>query len=268
MTHDVSPNDTAARNISGRVIGRDLGQKSIIVTGAAGGIGSCVARFFAAAGASIMLADIRATEAEKLANALVADGRRAASVAVDIVDPDSARHMIAATIKAFGSIDVLVNCAAIDAPRGRAWELDDQHWRRIIDADLNGSWWCTKSVIPHMIERKSGRIIFIGSIAARKGSSSTSVAYNAAKAGLHGLTFGLAKQLEPYGILVNTVDPGATGNTGEPMTAEEVAEASALFPLGLGGPEPIAHACLYLAGETGSWVSGTILNVSGGRWHG
>jgi NAD(P)-dependent dehydrogenase (short-subunit alcohol dehydrogenase family) len=94
------------------------------------------------------------------------------------------------------------------------------------------------------------------------------VAYNAAKAGLNGLAVGLAKQLEPHGILVNTVAPGPTGSTGEPMSEAQKAAEKELYPLGLGGPEPVAQACLYLAGPGGSWVSGTVLNVSGGRWHG
>jgi NAD(P)-dependent dehydrogenase (short-subunit alcohol dehydrogenase family) len=242
--------------------------KAVIVTGAAGGIGACISRFFAASGAAVMLADIRAAEAAELAQALHREGHRTASVSVDIVDPESARRMAALTVKEFGAIDVLISCAGIDAPRGRAWELDDQHWRRVIDADLSGSWWCSKAVIPHMIERRSGRIIFIGSVASRRGSRGTSVAYNAAKAGLNGLTFGLSKQLEPYGILVNTVAPGPTGNTGDPMSEEEIAAENALHPLGLGGPEPVAHACLYLARSSGDWVSGTVLNVSGGRWQG
>jgi NAD(P)-dependent dehydrogenase (short-subunit alcohol dehydrogenase family) len=249
-------------------VGEDLSGKVVIVTGAAGGIGSCISQFFAACGASLLLADIRVAECAELAKSLQRQGHRATAIAVDVVDPVSAENMVSVTIKEFGLIDVLINCAGIDAPRGLAWELNDQHWRRVIDADLSGSWWCSKAVIPHMIERRSGRIIFIGSVAARRGNRSTSVAYNAAKAGLNGLTIGLAKQLEPYGILVNTVAPGPTGNTGEPMTEEEVAAENAQYPLGLGGPEPIAHACLYLARNSGNWVSGSVLNVSGGRWQG
>jgi NAD(P)-dependent dehydrogenase (short-subunit alcohol dehydrogenase family) len=245
-----------------------LHDKVAIVTGAAGGIGNCISRFFAGCGAAVMLADIRAAEAAELAQLLNGAGHRASSVALDIVDPESPRHMAAVTIKEFGTIDILISCAGIDAPRGLAWELDDEHWRRVIDADLSGSWWCSKAVIPHMIQRRSGRIIFIGSVASRRGSRGISVAYNAAKAGLNGLTFGLAKQLEPYGILVNTVAPGPTGNTGDPMTEEEIVAENATFPLGLGGPEPIAQACLYLARSSGDWVSGTVLNVSGGRWQG
>jgi NAD(P)-dependent dehydrogenase (short-subunit alcohol dehydrogenase family) len=245
-----------------------LVDQSVIVTGAAGGIGSCIARCFAVAGASVMLADIRVAEASNLASSLLSQGARAAAVAVNIVDPESARHMANATIETFGAINILINCAGIDAPRGLIWEMDDDHWRNIVDTDLSGSWWCSKAVIPHMMQRRSGRIIFIGSVAARRGSVGTSAAYNAAKAGLIGLTFGLAKQLEPFGILVNTVAPGPTGSTGEPVTPQEIAAENAAYPLGFGGPEPIAHACLYLARNSGDWVTGTVLNVSGGRWQG
>lgn len=241
--------------------------KSVIVTGAAGGIGSCVAQFFAEAGSAVMLADIAADRARALSDEMTASGWRAAAQGFDAVDPASSRHLVSATIAAFGAVDVLVNCAGLDAPRGKAWESDAEHWLRIIDVDLNGSWWSTKAVIPHMIERRSGRIIFISSIAGRRGSHSTSVAYHAAKAGVIGMTLGLAKQLEPHGILVNAVAPGSTG-TGEPMTHVEIAADAAQFPLPIVGPEPVAHACLYLAGPSGDWVSGTVLNVSGGRWHG
>ncbi len=236
----------------------------VIVTGAAGGIGSCVARAFAANGASLMLADIQAEAASALALSL----QGAHAVHVDITDPDSARHMAAATVQAFGGVDVLISCAGLDAPPGCAWELEDEHWRRVINADLSGSWWCAKAVIPHMIGRASPRIIFISSVASRRANLTTTVAYNAAKSGINGLTIGLAKQLERHGILVNAVAPGPTGNTGEAMSAEQMAAENAIYPLGFGGPEPVAEACLYLAGPGGAWVSGTILNVSGGRWHG
>ena len=224
-----------------------LAGRVVIVTGAAGGIGSCIARAFQANGASLMLADIRAEEVSALAASL--EGARA--VHVDITDPDSARHMAAAAVEAFGGIDVLVSCAGLDAPPGCAWEMEDAHWRRVIDADLSGSWWCAKAVIPHMIGRPSPRIIFISSVASRRANLTTTVAYNAAKAGINGLTIGLAKQLERHGILVNAVAPGPTGNTGEPMTAEQMEAENAIYPLGFGGPEPVAEACLYLAGQGG-----------------
>ncbi|MBV9562260.1 MAG: SDR family oxidoreductase [Bradyrhizobium sp.] len=257
-----------AIDAAGLAQGARLDDKIVIVTGAAGGIGACIAKHFAAAGATLLLADIQADHATAIAQEIAARGGRAASTPVDITDPDSARAMAAIAMRDYGRIDVLVACAGIDAPRGQAWSLADAHWRNVIDTDLSGAWWCAKAVIPSMIRARSGRMIFIGSVAGRRGSLGTSVAYNAAKAGIAGLTFGLARQLEPHGILVNAVAPGPTGNTGEPMTDEEKAREAATYPLGLGGPEPVAHACLYLAGQGGNWISGTVLNVSGGRWQG
>jgi len=264
----VTAKDALEVDAAGLARGARLDDQVAIVTGAAGGIGKCIARHFAAAGATLLLADIKAEEAAVRAREIAAGGGRAASTRVDITDPDSARAMAGVAVRDFGRIDVLVACAGIDAPRGDAWSLDDAHWRKVIDTDLSGAWWCARAVIPPMIAARSGRIVFIGSVAGRRGSLGTSVAYNAAKAGIAGLTFGLAKQLEPHGILVNAVAPGPTGNTGEPMTEEEKAREAAIYPLGLGGPEPVAHACLYLAGQGGNWVSGTVLNVSGGRWQG
>ena len=167
----------------------------------------------------------------------------------------------------FGRIDLLVNDAGLDAPPGEPWTIGEEHWRRVIDTDLSGAWWCTQAVLPHMMQRNTGRVIFISSGSARIGAPEISVAYNAAKAGLVGLTVGLAVHLEPYGILVNAIAPGPTG-TGEPMTAAERANHERQFPLGIVGPQPIADACLYLARSSGDWVSGTVLNVSGGWWRG
>jgi NAD(P)-dependent dehydrogenase (short-subunit alcohol dehydrogenase family) len=250
-----------------RLAGQTLKGKVAIITGAAGGIGSSIAEHFAAAEASVMIADIAAEGAARVAERICAEGGSAASTAVDITDSASAKAMVAATVARFGEPDILVHAAAMDAPRGIAWELDDEHWRTIIDTNLSGAFWCAKAVIPGMIARRQGRIIFISSVSAKVGQLDTTVAYNASKAGLIGLTIGLAKQLEQHNVLVNAVAPGSTG-TGEPMNEREIAEEAALYPLPIVGPAPIAHACLYLAQDSGSWTSGTFLNVSGGRLHG
>jgi NAD(P)-dependent dehydrogenase (short-subunit alcohol dehydrogenase family) len=246
---------------------RSFHGKAVIVTGAAGGIGSCVARRFADAGASVMLADIRDEAAREVADEISRTGATASACPVDITSPASARALAAATMATFGAIDVLVHTAALDAPRGLAWECDDEHWRRIIDIDLSGAFWCAKAVIPQMIAQASGRIILISSVASRVGSHESSVAYNAAKGGINGLTIALAAQLEEKGILVNAIAPGPIG-TGEPMTPEEIRNDEASYALRIVGPDPVAHGCLYLAGPGGDWVSGSILNVSGGRWRG
>ncbi len=234
-----------------------------LITGAAQGIGRCVAEFFAADGAAVMLADIQGDKVREVAAGFVAQGHTADAVQTDVSSAASAGEMVESTLVRFGRVDILVNVAGIDAPPGSAWEIDEDHWRKVIDVDLTGQWWCAQAVLPHMMERGSGRIVFISSGSARVGDRDISVAYNAAKAGLIGLTIGLSVQMESFGILVNAVAPGSTG-TGRPIDPEELATFEDELPLGIGGPEPVAHACLYLARPSGDWVSGSVMNVSGG----
>jgi NAD(P)-dependent dehydrogenase (short-subunit alcohol dehydrogenase family) len=245
----------------------DLADKAVIITGAAGGIGRCIAKAFAGEGAKLLLADIQDEKVHDLAAELSHEGGQSSAFAVDVVDSASLAAMAETAIAKLGAVDVLIHCAGLDAPRADVWELNDELWDRIIAVDLSSAWRCAKAVIGHMADRRSGRIIYIGSIAARRPSLTTAVAYNAAKAGLQGLTVGLAKQLEPHGILVNTIAPGPTG-TGEPMTEAELEADRANFAIPIQGAQPVADACLYLAGPGGSWISGTVLNVSGGRWYG
>jgi NAD(P)-dependent dehydrogenase (short-subunit alcohol dehydrogenase family) len=242
---------------------RELEGQVAIVTGAAQGIGKCIAESLAEDGASVVLADIQHPKASEVAESIRVRGLEADATAVDVREPGSAEAMVEFALRRFGKVDLLVNDAGLDAPPGPAWEISEDHWRQIIDTNLSGAWWCSRAVLPHMKERTSGRIIFISSGSARIGEHDISVAYNASKAGLIGLTVGLSVHLEPFGILVNAVAPGPTG-TGQPMTERQRVAYAEQFPLGLGGPEPIANACLYLARGSGDWISGAVLNVSGG----
>jgi NAD(P)-dependent dehydrogenase (short-subunit alcohol dehydrogenase family) len=253
--------------MSSRDLAADLDGCVAIVTGAAQGIGESIATFLAMAGASVFLADIQEERVGQVAERLRGAGHRTSSCRVDISDPRSASAMVASCLEEFGTVDVLVNNAGIDAPPGAAWEIPEEHWRRLIDANLSGAWWCTAAVLHPMMQQRSGRIVFISSGSARIGDPGISVAYNASKAGLIGLTIGLSVHLEPFGILVNAIAPGYTG-TGEPMTNEERSAYDAQHPLGIVGPEPVARACLYLASAGGDWITGAVLNVSGGWWRG
>ncbi|CAN7635122.1 SDR family NAD(P)-dependent oxidoreductase [Brucella pseudogrignonensis] len=241
--------------------------KIAVVTGGAGGIGSCIARLFASRGATVVVADKRIEEARLVAQSITQADGMARACFVDISVLKSVEDLMAEAVGWFGRIDLLVHTAAIDAPRGLAWEIDEDHWRTVTDVNLSGAWWCCKAALPYMIAARAGRIVLMSSISYRQGSDGVSVAYNAAKAGLVGLTIGLAKQVERYGILVNAIAPGSIG-TGQPMTEEELAYDKMNFPLPIVGPGPVADACLYLCGNAGDWISGTVLNVSGGRMHG
>jgi 3-oxoacyl-[acyl-carrier protein] reductase len=240
----------------------------VVVTGAAQGIGEEIARRLSARGAHLYLADIQLERVQQVAESIRAQGGNAIGGHVDVASPESAEAMIETAVGAYGKVDGLVNNGAIDAQPGLAWEIDEAHWRRFIDTDLSGQWWCTRAVLPHMISRRSGRIVFISSITARVGSNIYSPAYAAAKGGLIGLTVGLSAQLEASGILVNAITPGSTGNTGTPMSEAERSEYLWAYPLGLGGPVPAAEAVCYLLDSSGAWISGAVLNVTGGALRG
>ena len=180
----------------------ELNGQVAIVTGAAQGIGECIARNLASDGARVLLSDIQEDRVASVASALRDEGMQAESVGVDIADPLQAEEMVARALEVFGQVDALVNNAGLDAPPGHAWEIGESHWRDIIDVNLSGTWWCTRAVLPHMRKRQCGRIVMISSISARMASPETSPAYSAAKAGLIGLTISLSVQLEGQG------DPG------------------------------------------------------------
>lgn len=239
-----------------------------IVTGAAQGIGEAIARSLAASGASVVVADIQADKAVDVAASMSRDGYTAVGHHVDVADTASAEHLVEETISTFGRVDALVNNGALDAQPGEPWEVEDEQFRRLIDIDLSGQWWCTKAVLPTMMRQRSGRIVMVSSSSIYIGGHGLSVGYRAAKSGLVGLTVGLSSQLEAHGILVNCLVPGATGSTGTPMEPADVPVFLDNHPLGFGGTQPMVDAVEYLLGSSGDWVSGSIMNVTGGRVRG
>jgi len=234
-----------------------------VVTGGAQGIGLRIAEALAEHGATVIIGDLQTAKVAAVCRSLKRRGLAARGGFLDVSRPSQVVAFMDRTRLEFGRIDILINNAGIDAPAGVAWAEPDDHWRKIVDVDLSGSWWCTKAVLPTMINANRGRIVFISSAAARRGSMEISVAYNAAKAGLIGLTVGLATQVERHHVLVNAVAAGPTGVSGNP-TLEEREDPHHVFPLGMGGTDPVANACLYLVGPGGDWISGTVMNVSGG----
>lgn len=185
---------------------RSLEGKAAIVTGAASGIGEAIADAFAGQGAQLLLADLDAGRLQAARDRHRESGTRAATVTVDVTDPEQTKAMVDRCLSEFGTIDVLVNSAGI-LNEVALVDMDVSTWDQMIAVDLRSVFLCCRWAAPHMVSRRSGRIINIASQLGIKGGEGL-VHYCAAKAGVIGLTKALARELAPDGVLVNAIAPG------------------------------------------------------------
>ena len=238
-----------------------LDSRVAIVTGAARGIGHGIARALAAEGASVVVADRDLPGAERVAEEL--DG--AVAVGVDVSVEEDVRGLVDATLAAFGRIDVLVNNAGI-ASASPLGETTLDEWNRVLAVDLTGVFLCSRAVVPTMAEQASGAIVNIGSQLGLRGAPNLA-AYCAAKAGVHGLTKALARELAPLGIRVNAVAPGPVDTPIlDDVDKATMAGILAEIPLGrVARVEEIVPVVVLLAGDSGAYFTGSVVNVSGGH---
>lgn len=239
--------------------------KTVIVTGAAQGIGRAIALSFADLSATVHAVDL---DAEGLKRTVAQDGR-IASHRLDIADRDAVQAIVPGL-----NADILVNCAG--GVRGQAGrpieEISAQDWQGIFDVNLSGTFYMAQATAPAMKAKKAGRIVNISSGAGRTISLTGIQAYASAKAGQIGLTRQLAHELGPFGITVNCVAPGfvrsnptterqweAMGETGQKALLNNIAMRR------LGKPGDIANAVLFLASDQAGWISGETLGVDGGK---
>ena len=188
----------------------------------------------------------------------------ASAYRVDVTDRAGVADMVADVEKRFGHVDLLVNNAAVASQR-LFTEVTAEEWSRTVDVNLNGAFYCTQAVLPQMIRRKSGNVIFVSSMWGVRGGS-CEVHYSATKAALIGMTKALAKELGPSGVRVNCVAPGVIGTDMNGHLSErdreQLAEDTALCRLGK--PEEVAQAIAFLASEDAAFITGQVLEVDGG----
>jgi NAD(P)-dependent dehydrogenase (short-subunit alcohol dehydrogenase family) len=244
-----------------------------MVTGAGQGLGRSVSLEMASEGATVALLERNPVTLRAVEGELAAAGGTTKSFELDVTDYESYRAAVADVVRAFGRIDVLVNNAAINPPARTILDDTLEEWRRTIVINLESVYMGSKLVAPHMVERKSGRIIHIASIQGFASSGEVG-SYNAAKGGILALTKSMAVELGPYNILVNAVAPGfmstpmsvinGVNETETPDFIEWYVKRGKIPLRRTGYPEDVSGTVIFLASSYCRYMTGQLLVVDGG----
>lgn len=240
--------------------------KFAVITGAASkrGLGKATAKLFADHGATVAILDLD----EAAAIAAAADlGPQHVGMACNVTDLEGATRTMQALIAKWGQIDILVNNAGITQPL-KIMDIAPGNYDAVLDVNLRGTLYCSQAVIPHMRERKQGKIVNMSSVSAQRGGGIFGGPhYSAAKAGVLGLTKAMARELAPDNVRVNAICPGfiATDITGGLLTDDMRVTINAGIPMGRAGTaEDVAGCALFLASDLSSYVTGSEVDVNGG----
>ncbi len=249
-------------------MGKDrLVGKVAFISGGARGMGASEAQLFVEEGAKVVISDVLDAEGEKTAKRLSPDGSVCRFVHHDVTSEQDWRDAIDFTIAAFGQVDILVNNAGI-FERGTVLDTSLEAYRRTIDINQVGVFLGMASVAPHMTARKTGSIINISSVAGLDGTPGF-LAYGASKWAVRGMTRGVAKELAPFGVRVNSIHPGII-DTPMLQTFDEAGEGvremvRTRIPLGFEAePIHVARLALYLASDDSAYSTGSEFKVDGG----
>ncbi len=241
-----------------------LKDRVAIITGGSRGIGRAGAIALAREGAKVVIASRGKDKADEAVNLIKANGGEAIFIQADIGNPEQVQSMVRRTLEQYKKVDILVNNAGI-TDDAFFEKMSRRQWERVVNVNLNGTFYCTREVVPHMIENRYGRIINTSSVSGKKGAIAQSN-YAATKAAIIGLTLSLAQELGPKGITVNAVSPGFIHTDMTVRIPEKIRlKALGKIPVGkFGLPEDIANTYVFLAGDEGSYYNGAVLDIDGG----
>jgi 3-oxoacyl-[acyl-carrier protein] reductase len=247
----------------------DLTGKIALVTGASSGIGAATAELFAELGALVAIGyNNNESGANSVVSRIAAAGGQAIAIRSDVSVAAGVQAVVEATVSTFGPIDILVNNAGSLVERQRIAQITEERWDYIMDLNLKSAVLCSQLVAPSMVERKSGAIINIVSIAGRNGGGPGALAYATAKGALITFTKGLAKELAPQGVRVNAVSPGVIDTPFHEVfsTPEMIRNFVAGIPMGRTGTSmECANAIAFLASDAASYIAGETIEVNGGQ---
>jgi len=238
--------------------------KNAVVTGAARGIGKSIALKLAESGINVVISDIMIDEAEKTAEELRKKGVKAIAVKTDVSNIDSVNDMVEQTVKEFGSIDFLINNAGVTRDN-LTIRMSEQEWDMVLNINLKGTFLCSQAVAKMMMKKRFGRIVNIASVSGILGTAGQAN-YASSKAGVIALTKTFARELGGRNITTNAIAPGYIITEMTEKLPEKVKEAYiSQIPLKRGGtPEDIAEVVKFLISPSASYITGTVINVSGG----
>ena len=242
--------------------------KTILITGAASGIGRATALIFAREGANVVCADINEAGVKETAEKINAIGSQALALAVDVTKRAAVNDMVELAANGFGRIDFLFNSAGAALKRAKFLEIDDDLLERTFDLNFKGTWYAVQAVLPHMLKNRAGVIVNVASMAAKRGGPHTSIHYAAAKGAVNSMTLGVAREFAKDGIRCLSISPGpiktpfqASANTSPEIMKRFLDD----IPMGrFGEAEEIGELVLFMCSDACEFMTADTVYVNGG----
>jgi 3-oxoacyl-[acyl-carrier protein] reductase len=242
--------------------------KTIVISGAASGIGRATAAIFAREGANVVAADVNGEGARRTVEQVEQLGAKAIAVEADVTQREQVDDVIRRALEAFGAIDFQFNSAGSAIRRSKFLEIDDDLWEQTYDLNVKGTFYCMQAVLPHMLERGAGVIVNVASMSHKRGGPGASVHYASAKGAVLSMTLGVAREFAAQGIRCLSISPGPVDTpfqTTASTSPEQMKQFLTDVPMGrFGEPEEIGELVLFMCSDACGFMTADTVYVNGG----
>ena len=249
-----------------------LSGKNVLITAGAQGIGEAITKHFIDSGANVAIHYFSSADtANQLTEYATSKGQKAIAISGDLTKEADANALVAKTVEAFGSLDILINNAGSLVARRMLNEMEAEFWHKVMDINLTSMMFVTKAAAPHLAKNEASSVVNLASLAGRKGGHPGSLAYSTSKGAILTFTRALSAELGPQGTRVNAVAPGlilGTSFHNTHTTKESAAATTAGIPIQrAGNADDVARAVIYLASEFDGFITGATLDINGGVYN-